>query len=264
MAGVLAAAATLSACGTSIPNAGRDPNSVDLVGRTFIGDDVKVDDSPQPLAQGTTLRVSFEKGTVGASAGCNSMSGPATWDSGVLIVDERMLSTTEMACSEPVMAQDTWLADLLTSKPRLIESTTTLTLTSDNTVVVLTDEESAVSDVDLTGTMWQLDSLATAGTVSSVPAGVESTVEFAADGGVVAFLGCNGGRGSYSVRGNHLVIEPLATTKKACPPPASDVESSVASLLQGKVAYSIDGNTLILTATKVTGPGPTTLIYRAA
>jgi heat shock protein HslJ len=137
-------------------------------------------------------------------------------------------------------------------------------MTSDDTVIVLVDEEVAVPDRDLVGTGWQLDSVTTAGAVNSVPAGVRSMIEFDDEGAVVAFLGCNWARGSYDVRGDVLRFGPLATTKKACPPPASDVESELSTFLNGSVVYSIDGDTLILTARKVVGPGPTALIYRAA
>ena len=58
---------------------------------------------------------------------------------------------TEMACAEPLMQQDTWFADILTSEPTLQQDDTTLTLTSDGTVVVFTDEEVVVPDASLTG-----------------------------------------------------------------------------------------------------------------
>jgi heat shock protein HslJ len=51
---------------------------------------------------------------------------------------------------------------------------------------------------------------------------------------------------------------------KACPSPASDVEADVLGLLQGDVSYSLDGNTLVLTAQKVTGPGATALVYKTS
>ncbi len=263
LAGVLATAAAVGACSTSTPDVVEGP-AADLAGRTFIGDDVTLNDKPYRLVQGSTLRVSFDEEAIGASAGCNSMGGPAEWDNGVLAVDDQTLSMTEMGCKAALMDQDTWFADFLTSTPTLLPSDTTLTMTSDDTVIVLTDEETAAPDLELAGTVWRLDSIMTAGAVSSVPRGVESTLELDDKGGLVAFLGCNTGRGAYSVNRGLLTIEPLATTKKACPPPASDVETEVSGFLQGDVAYSIDGTSLILTAQKVIGPGPTALVYRAS
>ena len=263
LAGVLATAAALGACSTSTPDIIEEP-AADLVGRTFIGDDVTVNDKPNRLVQGSTLRISFDEGAIGASAGCNSMSGPAEWGSGFLAVDDQTLSMTEMGCRAALMDQDTWFADFLTSRPQLTESDSALTMTSGDTVIVLIDEETAIPDLSLTGTTWQLDSITTAGSVSSVPSGVESTLQLDVDGALMAFLGCNSGRGSYSVRGNLITIKPLATTKKTCPPPASDVESEVSGFLAGTVAFSINGSSLMLTAQKVVGPGPTALVYRSS
>ena len=239
-------------------------DAVDLVGRTFIGDDVKVNKEPYHLAKNSTLRISFDEGSVGASAGCNSMSGSATWDDGVLVVDQETLSMTEMGCQADLMDQDLWLAEFLTSKPRLTESADTLTMASGDTVIVLVDEEAAVPDLDVTGTKWQLDSITAGGAVSSVPSGVSSTIEFDDNGFVSTFLGCNWGRGSYGVRDDVLTIEPLATTRKACPPPGSDVESEILSFLQGELEYSIDGESLVLTRQQVVGSGPDSLVYRTS
>lgn len=234
------------------------------MGRTFIGDDVTVNDKPYRLVPGSTLRVTFGDKEVGATAGCNSMSGAALWDSGMLVVDDQTLAMTEMGCKAALMDQDAWLADFLTSRPQLTESESALTMTSGDTVIVLIDEETAIPDLSLTGTTWRLDSITTAGSVSSVPSGVESTLQLDDDGALVALLGCNSGRGSYSVRGNLISIKPLATTKKTCPPPASDVESEVSGFLAGTVAFSINGSSLMLTAQKAVGPGPTALVYRSS
>ncbi len=264
VAGLLASVAALSGCGSSAPDVSEDPDQIDLAGRIFVADDVMVNDEPYRLVRGTVLRVSFEEGTVGASAGCNSMSGSAQWETGVLVVDGQTLSMTEMGCQAALMEQDTWFADFLTSEPRLLQSGTTLTMSNEDTVIVLTDEARAVPDAGLTGTMWRLDALATAGAVSSVPSGVESSLQFDDKGGLAAFLGCNSGRGTYSVRGDLMTIEALATTKKACSPPASDVESALSGFLEGDITYSIDRDTLILTAQTVVGPGPDALVYRAS
>lgn len=262
LAGVMTVAAAVSGCSASTPDAGNDPAQPELVGRTFLGNDVRVNDTPLRLVPGSTLRVSFEQETIGASAGCNSMSGSARWGSGTLIVDGQTLSMTEMGCEASLMKQDTWFADFLTSRPQILQAEASLTMTSGNTVIALTDEEVVVPDVDLTGTPWQLDSITTQGAVSSVPSGVQSTLELDDKGQLIALLGCNTGRGTYRATNDVLTIEPLATTKKACAPPASDVESEVVGFLTGDVSYSIDGKSLILTAQKVIGPGPTALVYR--
>lgn len=254
----------LTSCGGEDASTPADPNQLDLAGQTFLSKDVTVNDQAYPLVKGSQLRLSFEDGAIGASAGCNSMSGDATWSSGTLIIDGQGLSMTEMACDEPLMQQDTWFADILTSKPTLLQNDSTLTLTSEDTVIMFTNEEVVVPDASLTGTTWQLDSIVSGDAASSVPEGVKSTLSFADSGDLTVSPGCNNGSGSYTATKDTLTIGPIATTLMACPPPASEVEGAVLGLLQGDVSYSIDGNTLVLTAQKVTGPGANALVYKAA
>lgn len=261
---VLAVALSIGACGEDDATTPSQPDQNDLVGRTFLGGDVTVDDKPSPLVKGSQLRLTFDDGSIGASAGCNSMGGDASWDNGVLVVDGQGLAMTEMACDEPLMQQDTWFADFLTSEPRLLQDDASLTLTSDDTVIVLIDEEVVVPDASLTGTTWQLDSIIAGDAVSSVPAGVESTLQLTDSGELQALLGCNRGRGSYTMAGTTLGIEPLATTKMACQPPASDVEAAVLDVLQGDVSYSVEGESLVLTAQQAGGSGATGLVYRTS
>ncbi|MCZ3389714.1 MAG: META domain-containing protein [Actinomycetia bacterium] len=261
---IVTSAFALTSCGSESTPAPADPNQLDLVGQTFLSNDVTVNDQSYPLVKGSQLRLSFEDGAIGASAGCNSLSGDAAWSNGTLVIDGQSLAMTEMACDEPLMRQDTWFADILTSKPTLLQDSTTLTLTSDDTVIIFTDEEVVVPDVSLNGTVWQLDSIVAGDAASSVPEGVESNLSFGDGGELMVSPGCNTGSGSYTATVTTLTIGPIAMTAKACPPPASDVEADVTGLLQGDVSYSIDGDTLVLTAQKVTGSGATTLVYRAS
>jgi heat shock protein HslJ len=258
----MAAASVLTACGGEDDPAPTDPTQLDLVGQTFLSNDVTVNDQPYSLVKGSQLRLGFTDGGISASAGCNSMSGDAKWSTGTLIIDGQGLAMTEMACDEPLMQQDTWFADILTSKPTLLQNDSTLTLTSGDTVIIFTNEEVVIPDASLTGTTWQLDSIITGDVASSVPAGVKSTVVFGDDGEFTVSAGCNTGGGSYKASHDTLSIGSFPITLKGCSPPASDVEADVLGLLQGDVSYSIDGNTLVLTAQKVTGSGATALIYK--
>lgn len=257
---LLSATLALTACGSGSQDAA-DPATLDLVGATFVGDDVTVDGAPNPLVKGSTIRLTFSDGSIGASAGCNQMGGGATWDDGVLRTSN--LFTTEMACEEPLMRQDTWLADLLSSEPTLQRDGDLLVLTNEGTVITLTDERIAVPDVALTGTTWQLDTIITGDAASSVPGGVTSTLRFTADGRVQVRPGCNTGNGSYAVDGSVVTFEPIATTKMACPGPQMQVESTVLQVLDGSVDLSIDGTALTLTPPQATTDGTTALIYRA-
>ena len=259
---LLAATVTLVACGDSSSSGSPDDTSqLDLVGLTYVGDDVTVDGAPSPLVKGSTIRLTFSDGSIGASAGCNQMGGDASWDDGLLKAQN--LFMTEMGCSEPLMKQDAWLSDFLSSEPTLTQDADTLTLTSDGTVITLTDEEVAVPDVALTGTKWQLDTIITGDTASSVPAGVVSTLLLGEDGRAQVRPGCNTGNGAFTVEGSVITFDPIATTMMACPDPAMQVEGTVLAVLNGDVDFSVDGTALSLTPPQATADGTTSLIYRA-
>jgi heat shock protein HslJ len=259
VATVLASTLLIGACGATDDPAG-DTGALELTGRTFIGDQVTRDDEPYPLVKGSQIRLTFDEGTIGASAGCNTMGGDATWADGTLVVGA--LAGTEMGCDKPLMDQDVWLTDLLTSEPTLLLADDTLTLTSGATVIVLSDEEVVVPDASLTGTTWVLDSIITGDAASSVPEGVRSTLLFKTSGLAFAELGCNTGRGGYQADDNTITFVPMATTRMACEEAATSVEDAVLGVLQGDVGFSIDGESLVLTPTSVSGSAPDQLVYR--
>ncbi|OGO54295.1 MAG: hypothetical protein A2V84_02345 [Chloroflexi bacterium RBG_16_70_13] len=231
----------------SPPN-GAAPQGLDA--RTFLSTGVEGRD----LVAGTQIRISFQDGQVSASGGCNSMSGPYLLDGDRLVA--RSLATTEMACEEPLMAQDIWLADLLDGATIDLDGTT-LTLTKGGVSLTLEDRVVADPDRPLLGTRWVVDGLVSGGAVSSVPAGVTAALTFS-DGRVDVEAGCNRGGGSVAITATTLGFGPIALTKMACGANAMAVEAAVGAVLSGTVTYSIVAGTLTLDAG---GPG---LILRAA
>ena len=79
------------------------------------------------LVAGTSVTLSFEDGRISAKAGCNTMTGSATWDTGKLLVAQPLASTM-MGCAEALAAQDQWLSGFLTSSPALTLDGDILTL----------------------------------------------------------------------------------------------------------------------------------------
>ena len=87
----------------------------------------------------------------------------------------------------------------------------------------------------LGGTAWDLTEMGgTADFAHLVP-----TIEFAADGTVSGFAGCNTFSGPFRTDGGTLKLGPLATTKIACQPPASEVESMYLTALAGVSKWTI-------------------------
>jgi heat shock protein HslJ len=232
----------------------------DLAGRTFLSTAVTRNGTPQPLAGGSRVSLTFTAQGVTASAGCNTLGGEGSLDAGRLVLSGPM-QQTEMGCEPALMEQDGWLAAVLTSGPRLEVGGDRLVLTAEQgggTVVVeLLDARVARPDLPLLGTPWTLDGIATGQTASSVPAGVTSTLRFQ-PGGRFTVSGCNRGGGSVTVSGGELAVEGMALTQKGCPAPEAEVEGAVLAVFRGRVTYTVDGDRLTLTN------GGTTLSYRAA
>jgi heat shock protein HslJ len=110
-----------------------------LDGRTFVGDDVTRHGDAYSLVDGSTITMSFDANSVGATAGCNHMSGNASWDGGTLDLTSG-LAMTEMGCQSSLMQQDKWLADFLQSSPELSVAGNALTLTNSDTAITLTED----------------------------------------------------------------------------------------------------------------------------
>jgi heat shock protein HslJ len=210
-----------------------------LSGRTFLSTGIDGAD----LAEGSQVRLTFEATRIGASAGCNQMSGQYEVVDGALKVG--MLAMTEMACEEPLMSQDAWLSGFLDGATATLDDTT-LTLTKDGTTLTLQDESVVNPDLPLEGTRWVVTSTIANQGVSSVPGTAQASLVFDATS-VAVETGCNSGSGGYEATDDVITFGPIATTMKMCVDEGIvALEQSVLAVLQGEVQYEIDGNTLTL------------------
>ncbi len=90
------------------------------------------------------------------------------------------------------------------------------------------------------GVQWQLSSYADGGTMTDVPAGVETTL-FLNGGEVVGSAGCNSYFGSYQMTADTLTFpNPFGSTQKFCDGPEQAVEDAYLPLLQAVAGWSID------------------------
>jgi heat shock protein HslJ len=239
---LLALLLLLSACAAA--NAG---SGASLEGRTFLSTDVIDGGSIHQVVAQTRIRISFRDGQISLSAGCNSMGGSYKVLNGVLSVAD--LATTDMACDQPRMAQDEWLAGFITAGPTVRLDGNTLRLKFGATVIKLVDREVAEPDQPLVGPTWTVVSVISGDAVSSVPDGVVATLQFTADGKVLINTGCNGAGGTYSVGSGTLVLSDIVTELKLCPGPRNDMETAVLGVVRaGKVRYAIDARLLTLTS----------------
>lgn len=233
----------------------------DLAGLTFLSTGVTQDGAPYDLVDGSRIMLQFTDSAMAANAGCNHMSGDASVTDGVLMVKGAGLAMTEMGCDPQLMDQDAWLADILTSKPTVTLDSDRLTVASGDIMIDFLDRETAEPDQPLVGTAWTLESLGTAGddgSVSSVPGGVESTLQLAEDGSASIRPGCNTGRAKADAGDATITFGPIALTRMMCHGAQAEVEDAVLAVIDGEVGYVIDGSQLTLTK------GNHTLTYRMA
>lgn len=264
-AAALLAAALLGGCGSATGSDDRDDGAGDKIaavdGRTFLSTRVTSDGRPRQLVPGSRIELSFDNGSFSARAGCNAMSGELRVD-GDRLVSTGVVAMTEMACDEPLMQQEAWVAKALGPAELTLDGDVLTVAAEDGTVIELVDQAVADPDRPLTETTWHLEAIIAGpgqdGVVASVPAGVTSTLQISDDGKLALRAGCNSGGGNVDVGDGVLRLGPVATTRMACDGERMRVERAVLAVVsQGEIAYSIDVNTLTLTT------GNHGLVYRA-
>jgi len=244
LAALVSATVLFAACGddvTETPAADGVPVSADAIaGRTFLS----IASTGFEIVADTTVRIVFDEDTLSATANCNILGGGYEIDGATLRVD--MLSMTEMGCEPPLMDQDTRLGNLLTSAPLLTLDGDVLVVSTDSGSITFLDREVADPDRPLESTMWTLTSIITSDAVSSVPAGITATLSIS-DGTALVAAGCNTGSAPVTIGDATLALGALATTKMACGPEATAVETAVTTVLAGSVTFDIEADVLTIT-----------------
>lgn len=264
------------------------PTWEQLSGRTFLSQEVTRAGEPVELAAGSTLQLAFgADGLLSASAGCNQMSGQASIEEGLLVLDGPM-AMTMMACADPALdAQEQWYSKFLASEPSIGVIGAALELTKADETIKMRDKNSGIvppsasgsaaesaspaaspsatagsaskaasSNLPLAGTTWVLASTATGAAVKQVPKGVKSTLKIKGSKAQV-LLACNTGRAEVKVSKTTIVFGPMATTSKKCTQAgATKLEALLVKALSGKTAYAITGSEMTL------AKGKTTLTYK--
>lgn len=218
-----------------------------LADRAFLSTAVTDGGVARPLVPGTRIRLTFSGSNLGASAGCNSISGAYRIDGGRLVFEGGAM--TEMGCDQARDAQDQWLIALLGSTAAVRLTGDELTLESGSTVVRLLDRKIVEPDVALTGHPWTVTSIISGDAVSSTPQGATATLLFNADGTLTVNAGCNQGGATWKAVGAGIEVTDLVLTKKACEGAGGQLESAVVGVLRARtIAATIDSNTLTLQA----------------
>lgn len=225
-------------------------DALDVVkGKTFVSTDV----SGRDLVEGSTIRITFPTAqTISVNAGCNTMSGVASVDAGVLRVGQ--MAATQMACADDLMAQDTWLSGLLTTGMAIDVRGDTLVLSADGITITMTDTKVAEPDLPFVGTEWTLDGIVANDAVTHYAV----TATMSTDGTRITYQACNTHSGDITINGNTATTEKMLGTTMACPDDREQVERAMDSVLNGTFTFEVDGNELTVTGadgTKLTFTG---------
>ena len=228
-------------------NSGTEPApnalTLDLLqGRTFLSQEV----TGKELAEGSVVRLSFDKSNMALNAGCNTTTGVALLDAGVLKWADAPASTM-MGCEQDLMDQDQWLTAWLSkgAEASLIDDEPSLS--GDGIVIKLMDKKKAIPDRELTSTKWSLETIISNEAASSVPSEVETpTLEIGDDSKAFVFTGCNRGSSTVAIAQDQTSASfgPLALTKMMCPEGGSEVEAAFTTVFNGQVTLEIDGDQL--------------------
>ena len=151
----------LAACGDDASSGGAEPLPSDsatgsdspsetatssvspaVLANTYVSTEV----TGHELVADSQIRLTFEDDNLSVNAGCNTMFAPYE------LTDESLMWTSDpastmMGCSDELMAQDQWLAELFTTGVAVAADGATLTLTSDDVTIVMT----RAPDADLQG-----------------------------------------------------------------------------------------------------------------
>jgi heat shock protein HslJ len=193
------------------------------------------------ILQGSEITAYFaEDGTLSGLAGCNNYSG-------MYQVDEEMIQIelgplTMMFCDQPDGVMDQEEAYLTA-----LDSVTSYQIVGDR--LVMRDEGGQevlrFKASDLVGYVWMwLEFLENNDTITQPDIPGNYTLDFLPDGTLNVLADCNSASGTYTVNGNQLDMEILASTLAACPP--ESLSDEYLQLLNDAVAYIREGDFLYI------------------
>lgn len=237
----------LGACGGS-PGAGPELDGTWLLERGVHGA------QPVPIVEGSRITITIDRSQVGGTAACNLYGGTLERDGQGIRISA--LTTTEMACDEPIMASEAAYVAALADVTSAVRDRDTLTLAGQG-VELAFSLLPPVPAAALVGTPWTLDSLITGDAVSSV-AGGPATLELNADGTLTGSTGCRSFGGTYQLVGDQVRVTSLAADTLACPDSLVAQDGQVLAVIGDGFTVQVDGDRLTLS------DGTTGLGYTAA
>lgn len=235
----------LAGCATT---SGDAPTQADqLVERVFESTSVRPGESARALVDGSTIVLTFRADGIAVNAGCNAMSGPATVADGVIDMRGPM-AMTMMACEQPLMDQDAWLADFFAARPTWRLDGTTLTLAADGTEITMDESTEYVAQPEPTDIASLVGRTFTSvDTERTLAPGTRIELVFE-PGLLSARAGCNTLRAPYSLDGATLLVGEIASTRMACEPALAEQDVWLTAFLDRDPNWSMAAGDLTLTS----------------
>ena len=217
---------------------------------------------------GTEISLVFENESFSFHAGCNSHSSEYSVDEDTFISQD--LASTMMACEEPLMVQEAWVASFFSSSPSIDYSEPILTLENEDATLVFAivnetadideeeeieedpEEEEEVEVVEVVGgnlinKNWIVDGYFSNGEELDFGEEVTATFLFQDDGNLSFFTGCNTAGGTFTIDSeSQMTIIDGAMTLLACGGNEGAIESHMLSILLGQVTYSVEDDHLVI------------------
>jgi heat shock protein HslJ len=186
-----------------------------------------------------TLTVEAESnagsGSVGGVAACNRYGGTFSLDGTSFALAD--VAVTEMAClPDEAMASELAYLQALYEVSQIAFDGDRLTLSGPDSELVFA-AEAPVSDAELLGQVWLLDTVIDGATVSTV-LGDEALLQFNDDGTFVGGTGCRELRGEYLITGSEVQF-PSFEAVGECPEELAAQDSLVISVLEGGFTVEI-------------------------
>lgn len=246
----------LAACsggaGSPAPSPSPSAGIVDAIGdwRLVEGSDGGV---AIPLIKGSDITMTVAGSQVSGRSACNHYGGEITVVNGQ--VRFGMMSMTEMACDEPVMASEAAFIAAMAKVRAASRDGDRLSLTGPGVTLVFEWVE-PLPTADIVDTTWVLDSIIAGDAVSTVM-GDPATLVLAADGSLKGSTGCRSFTGRYTKANGEILFTDFAMDQTTCDPGLAAQDSHVVSVLGDGFRFTVEGQRLTINSTGNIGLGYT-------
>ena len=180
--------------------------------------------------------LSFNGGKLTGATGCNSFGGTYQQSGDSLTIT--LGPTTRIGCPPPLDAQERSVFKALSSTAGFTEQSGTLTLLDGSGATLLTYTRLSASA--LVGVTWEVTGINTGNAVNSPVLGSKVTATFGENGRVTGTAGCNTYTTGYTLDGDTLAVDLVASTSMYCSSPDGVMEQETAFLKALKRSSAVE------------------------